>query len=110
MPCVPKQISQADASQIKSALQEGQKEHFSPRQQFTADLHVLFEASLLAGQYTAALRAKELMGKAQGFFDATATAKSKKQTLDLKKMSDTQVEQLIESLSEELDVLEKAQP
>ena len=40
----------------------------SAREKFSYDLDMLFEAALVAVNFTAALRAKELIGKERGFF------------------------------------------
>jgi hypothetical protein len=38
------------------------------REKFSSDLDMLFEAALVAGNFSAALKAKELIGKERGFF------------------------------------------
>ena len=38
------------------------------REKFSCDLDILFDAAFLAGNFAAALKAKELIGKERGFF------------------------------------------
>lgn len=64
---------------------------------FVQDLDLLFQACLLAGQYAAALKAKELIGKEGGFF-----AQDKKGALlpDLDKLSDAELQSLVDEVAE----------
>ena len=63
------------------------------RQKFVEDLETLFCAALQKGNFAAALKAKELLGKEQGFL---GKAHTKKPALtDLSSLSDEVLEHLI---------------
>lgn len=53
------------------------------RTNFFSDLDVLFQAAMLAENYAAALKAKELLGKARGYF--TPQKKNSNQNLGSRK-------------------------
>ena len=73
----------------------------SARLKFAQDLDVLFEAAMKARNFTAALKAKELIGKTKGFFAPQTPTKSTSQndkesdTLNLEKLSVKALEQVL---------------
>lgn len=73
----------------------------SARLKFAQDLDVLFEAAMKARNFTAALKAKELIGKTKGFFAPKAPTKPTSQndkeseTLNLEKLSVKALEQAL---------------
>ena len=71
------------------------------RLKFAQDLDILFEAAMKARNFTAALKAKELIGKTKGFFAPKTPTKPTSQndkeseTLNLEKLSVKALEQAL---------------
>lgn len=92
-------VSGAFPHSSKNALNARKKTPVLTREQFSADLQALFEAALLAGNYIAALRAKELIGKTQGFLVAPSKATPGKE-FKPESMSAAELEEMIEKLED----------
>jgi len=68
----------------------------SVRDKFSRDLDVLFEAALLAGNFVAALKAKELIGKERGFFKPPSDKTA--HTLDIEALSLKELDHMVANL------------
>ncbi len=74
------------------------------REKFSHDLDMLFQAALLAGNFAAALKAKELIGKEKGFF---REAKASHPLWSLDTLSDQELEKAVAVLEEATSLSKK---
>jgi hypothetical protein len=74
------------------------------RKKFLTDLEVLFERALEKEDFSAALKAKELLGKAEGFFllQGTAARQSSK-PLNASALKEALTEEMLEALIHHLE-------
>jgi len=78
------------------------------REKLLKDLEETYMRAIEKGNFTAALKAKELIGKEMGLFEAPAKKKSKKDShqLDFKKLSDADIQNLISVLQKAISEME----
>lgn len=78
------------------------------REKLLKDLEETYMRAIEKGNFTAALKAKELIGKEMGLFETEKKKKSKKDPhqLDFKKLSDANIQNLISILQKAISEIE----
>ena len=78
------------------------------RDKLLKDLEETYMLAIEKGNYSAALKAKELIGKEMGLFEGKTKKKSKKdsQEFDFKKLSDDEIQNLIFVLQKAINEME----
>ena len=78
------------------------------REKLLKDLEETYMHAIEKGNYSAALKAKELIGKEMGLFEGAKKKKSKKvaQDFDFKNLTDADIQNLISALQKAINEME----